>query len=120
MFTFGAPGPAKTDSFRTLPFQSLFCSAADKVAFYLCRQAEGKGQHFGLDIVAAAQVTAEQRCEHVPVGECGLGRSPFPKGGIMEKRPPKGLMLSDFSCIFAMSVLAYIVVVVSTNLGEIS
>lgn len=38
----------------------------------------------------------------------------------MEKSPPKGLMLSDLSCIFAMSELAYIVDFASTNLGEIS
>ena len=38
----------------------------------------------------------------------------------MEKSPPKGLMLSDLSCIFAMSELAYIVDFASTNFGEIS
>ena len=34
--------------------------------------------------------------------------------------PPKGLMLSDLSRIFAMSELAYIVDFASANLGEIS
>lgn len=38
----------------------------------------------------------------------------------MERNSPKVLMLSDLSCIFAMLELAYIVVLVSTNLGEIS
>ena len=38
----------------------------------------------------------------------------------MERNSPKVLMLSDLSCIFAMLELAYMVVLVSTNLGEIS
>lgn len=38
----------------------------------------------------------------------------------MERNSPKVLMLSDLSCIFAMLELAYIVVLVSTNLGVIS
>lgn len=38
----------------------------------------------------------------------------------MERNSSKVLMLSDLSCIFAMLELAYIVVLVSTNLGEIS
>lgn len=38
----------------------------------------------------------------------------------IEKSPPKGLILPDFSCIFAISVLAYMVFLLSTNLGEIS
>ena len=38
----------------------------------------------------------------------------------MEKSPPKGLILSDLSCIFAMLELAYIDNLASTNSGEIS
>ena len=38
----------------------------------------------------------------------------------MDKSSPKVLMLSDLSCIFAMLELAYMVVLVSTNLGEVS
>lgn len=38
----------------------------------------------------------------------------------IERNSPKVLMLSDLSCIFAMLELAYMVVLVSTNLGEIS
>ena len=38
----------------------------------------------------------------------------------MEKSPPKGLMSSDLNCIFAMSELADIVDLASTNFGEIS
>ena len=38
----------------------------------------------------------------------------------MEISPPKGLILSDLSCIFAMLELAYIDDLASTNSGEIS
>ena len=49
---------------------------------------------------------------------------PAAKQGITDRRQAtsgkKVLLFAEFRCIFTMSVLAYIVVVVSTNLGEIS
>lgn len=73
------------------------------------------------------------RYELVAVGECGPGHaapsevsvnydcSPLRlKMSRMEKSPPKGLMLSDLSCIFAMSVFAYMVDFASTDSGELS
>lgn len=41
-------------TFRLLPCQGFLGSLTDKVALYLSRQSEGKGEHFALDVVAKA------------------------------------------------------------------
>ena len=69
--------------------------------------------HYVIYAIAAAQIATEHRREHVAVGECRLGPAAPPGGGVehgalnklkIEKSHPKGLMMSDFSCIFAMSL----------------
>lgn len=56
---------------------------------------EGLDLHQVLDTVAAAQVTAEQRCEHVPVAECGFGLTTFPEGGVYGPAQPAVVKLLE-------------------------
>lgn len=44
---------------RLLPRQSLFGTLADKIPFYLCRQAESESKDFALDVVAEAIVVLD-------------------------------------------------------------